>query len=306
VALKDIFLNRHAEIRSGWRIVIFLLALAALLFLVSIPLSYLGVTVGLLGPVLVLACSLAASYVATRFINRKPFTAIGLSLHPATFLEFGTGCLLGFLMMTGIFIVQYLLGFATLTSRGLSLQDSAWVLLSSIPFFGVAALTEEVIFRGYVFQTLIQAITILPAVFVMAVVFALVHLANPNTSTLGVINVGFAAILLSFAYLKTRSLWLPFGLHFAWNYSQTTLYSFPTSGLEFAGRRLFQSTHTGPEWLTGGLFGPEGGLLATAALIACTWYILKTRRLTVPEGIITLDSVEDLLKPESLSGDGTG
>jgi membrane protease YdiL (CAAX protease family) len=97
--------------------------------------------------------------------------------------------------------------------------------------------------------------------------------------------------------MKTRSLWLPFGLHVSWNYSQTVIYSFPTSGIDFAGFQLGETVQTGPEWITGGAFGPEGGALATLMLILSTWYILKSKSLSVPEGIITLDSIEDIIPP---------
>jgi uncharacterized protein len=130
---------------------------------------------------------------------------------------------------------------------------------------------------------------------IMSTLFGLAHALNPHATFLSTANVVLAGVWLSFAYLKTRSLWLPFGLHLSWNFAQTTLYAFPTSGFAFADRRLFLSDQTGPGWLTGGDFGPEGGVFATIALIASTWYILKTPLLKPPEGIITLDSVEDIL-----------
>jgi hypothetical protein len=86
-------------------------------------------------------------------------------------------------------------------------------------------------------------------------------------------------------------------LHFAWNFTQTTIYAFPTSGLAFEDRKLWVLEQTGPDWITGGAFGPEGGLLATLALLLGTWYVLKSRHLVVQEGIITLDSLEDILPP---------
>jgi hypothetical protein len=95
--------------------------------------------------------------------------------------------------------------------------------------------------------------------------------------------------------MKTRSLWLPSALHVAWNFAQTGVYGFPTSGYAFADRTLLLVGQTGPGWLTGGGFGPEGGILGTVALLAGNWYVLKSRLLTAPEGIITLDSLEDIL-----------
>jgi membrane protease YdiL (CAAX protease family) len=300
--LTAIILNRHRELRSGWRMLLFLLLSGGVGVAILFPLQ--GFLEGreLLAIFCVLAAVLLATYLMTRFANKKPLTAVGLSLHPGTFRELGTGCLLGFLMMTGIFFVEYGMGYVSFHSRGLSVADAAWLVLQSVTFFAVSAFFEELLFRGYLFQTLIQAVTFLPALLIVAVLFALAHAGNPNAGTLSLVNVALAGIWLSFAYMKTRSLWLPIGLHASWNFSQTTLFSFPTSGVQFAEKHLYALNQTGPDWVTGGAFGPEGGALCTVALLICTSYILKSDVCRAPEGIITLDSVEDLLKPTQGSG----
>ncbi|MFN0159476.1 MAG: type II CAAX prenyl endopeptidase Rce1 family protein [Bacteroidota bacterium] len=142
----------------------------------------------------------------------------------------------------------------------------------------------------------------MPAMLLAAALFAFAHGGNPNVSLFGFVNIGLASAWLSFAYLKVRNLWLPFGLHFGWNFSQTSIFGFPTSGISFEERKIMTLTQSGPEWLTGGAFGPEAGALATVALVACTWYIVRSKLLVAPEGIITLDSLEDLVVPE-LEGD---
>lgn len=280
----------------------FIVITGTITFVLVFSFQSLGAKGPFLGTVLALVGALTGSYLTTKFIDHKPFGSIGLSLHPAVLREFGMGCLLGFLMMTGIFVVEYVSGFVKLTWTEFTFLDTTWILIYSALFFAVGAFSEEVLFRGYLFQTLMQGITALPAMILMGGCFALAHLSNPHSTTFALINVGLAAIMLSIAYLKTRSLWLPFGLHLAWNYSQTVLYSFPTSGLQFADMKLLVLNQSGPEWLTGGDFGPEGGMLATIALIASAWYILKSKKIEVPEGIITLDSVEDLLESHPNSG----
>jgi membrane protease YdiL (CAAX protease family) len=281
---------------------LFILLAAAIGLALAAPLVSMGLLTTFWSELLSGISVLVATFIVTRFINHKPFTAIGLSLHPSTFREFGHGCLAGFLMVTGVFVVEFSLGYVGLEWRGLHLHGISWVILSSTLIFAVGAFFEEVLFRGYFFQTLMQGVTLLPATLIVAALFALAHARNPNVSTFGLINVALAAIWLSFAYMKTRSLWLPCGLHFSWNFSQTTLYSFPTSGIQFAEQRFFLLTQSGPEWLTGGAFGPEGGALATLALVGGTWYVLKSR-LSPPGGIITLDSVEDLLEPRTTTVD---
>lgn len=295
MTFTHIFINRHAEVRMGWRLFLFIVLILVLVQLSRLTLIAVGLADDLAINSLVLVSSLLVSYLLTRFINRKPFGAIGLSLHPHMGREFGMGCLLGFLMMTGIVLVELMSGYVQLSWRGFGAFQSARTVLGAVPYFAVAAGSEEVLFRGYFFQTLIQWMTFLPSTLLMAAIFGISHLLNPHATTFGLINVALAGICLSVAYMKTRSLWLPFGLHFAWNFSQSALYSFPTSGIGFGGFRLFDLTQQGPEWVTGGAFGPEGGVLATLSLAIGTWYILKSHYLRAPEGIITLDSVEDLL-----------
>lgn len=299
--LLAVIVDRHGELRSGWRVLLFMLVAGILTGSVLLPLEHFKVATDFSLRVFALIAVVVATLVMTRFINRKPFAAIGLSLHPAMFRELGVGCLLGFLMVTGIFAVEYLLGYAVLQWRDLSALEYLWVFISAAVTFLVAAAFEELFFRGYPFQTLIQGITFFPAMLVMATLFILAHTSNPNVNAFGLVNVGLAAVWLSFAYFKTRSLWLPIGLHFSWNFSETTLFSYPTSGIRFEGLSLTLISQTGPGWLNGGSFGPEGGALATVALMFSTWYILKSKSLAAPEGIVTLDSPEDLL-PAAPSG----
>jgi membrane protease YdiL (CAAX protease family) len=300
----SVFLNRHRELRSGWRIFGFLLLWSALTFVFAGPFILLDLTSDVLFRLALLASLVLATYGFTRFVNKKPFGSIGLSLHPLMFRELGIGCLIGFLMMTGIFVVQLMLGWVDISWRGLSVVGAAQAIGWSLLVFAIAAFFEEFLFRGYVFQTLIQWITFLPATTLMACLFALAHSQNPNVTTFALVNVGLANVWLSIAYMRTRSLYLPFGLHFTWNFSQTSLYGFPTSGGSFQDQRVFDLVQQGPDWITGATFGPEGGALATLALVAGTWYVLKSRFVVVPEGIVTLDSLEDVLlrRPEAEAG----
>jgi membrane protease YdiL (CAAX protease family) len=308
--MKTIFLDRYGTVRPGWKILIFVLLAVAFVFGFTAPFRLLdpqGDEAGLdwiirvVVPVMAVPGVLLASYLSTRWLNRKPFAAVGLWLHHRAAAEILWGCLLGFLMMAFIFFALYAGGFVQIGFRSIGATGIAGVVVSAALLFAAGAMVEEVVFRGYPFQTLIQGITLLPAVILMAVLFSAAHLTNPNTSLFGIVNIGLAAIWLSFAYLKTKGLWLPFGLHFGWNFSQTTIFAFPTSGVEFAEYKLFSTVVTGPEWLTGGAFGPEGGALATVTLIACTFYVLKAKRFEAVAGIVTLDTIEDLVpEPERL------
>ncbi|HSQ75516.1 MAG TPA: CPBP family intramembrane glutamic endopeptidase, partial [Bacteroidota bacterium] len=196
---------------------------------------------------------------------------------------------------SAIFVLMLAAGYVAITWRALAWGNVLAAMLFSLLVFVPAAAFEELLFRGYAFQTLAQGITMLPAILVMSGLFGAAHLQNPHSTLLSTVNVMLAGIWLSLAYLKTRGLWLPFGLHLSWNFTQTTVYGFPTSGLAMADRQIWSTVENGPDWITGGPFGPEGGILATVVLLAGTWYVVKSGTLNAPEGIVTLDSVEDLL-----------
>lgn len=300
--VRTIFLSRHGELRSGWRILLFLVLLSILGALLVAPVALSGIRSQDLGVLGITLALLAASYVMTRFVNRKPLAAIGLWLSRRAVRDTAAGIGVGAMMMAGIFVVGFTLGYATPVWQGFSPGQLALAMLRFAVTFALAAALEELLFRGYAFQTLMQAITFAPAMLLVSFLFALAHAQNPNSTLFGLFNVALAGIWLSFAYFKTRGLWLPTGLHFGWNFAQTALFGFPTSGAAFAGQKPVVTLQSGPEWVTGGAFGPEGGVLATIALIAGTWYVLKSPAFAPPPAVVTLESIEDLLRPQDADG----
>jgi membrane protease YdiL (CAAX protease family) len=131
--------------------------------------------------------------------------------------------------------------------------------------FGLALLTfvcvgaaEEVLIRGYTLQVLERAWGTGGAVGASAAIFALLHIANPDAGLTAVVGLAAAGLLFAYAYLTTRALWLPIGLHVSWNLSEGPIFGFPVSGL--AGAGLLRTRVDGPELVTGGSFGPEAGL----------------------------------------------
>jgi membrane protease YdiL (CAAX protease family) len=301
---RVIFLTRHGDLRSGWKMLLFILLGSVLL----LGLGWVALALHAGGEYVQLALALGAlgvtTWIMTRMVNRKPFSAVGLAVRPPVRREIALGLLLGFLMMSGIFIAHLSLGFVRITVIAPSWGSAALVIGESFLLFALAAFLEEFLFRGYLFQTLIQGVTFLPATLIFAVLFALAHLRNPNVTPVGLVNIALAGIWLSFAYMKTRRLWLPFALHLSWNFTQTTVFGFPTSGLEMGRRKIVDSVVSGPDWITGGTFGPEGGVLASIAILLCTWHLLKSSWYAVPAGCVTLDSIEDLLPQEAAEGTG--
>jgi membrane protease YdiL (CAAX protease family) len=131
-----------------------------------------------------------------------------------------------------------------------------------------AALFEELVFRGVGQVLLAKAVGRIPAMVLLSVLFALAHIKNDNVTTLGLTNIALAGIFLGLAFYAPGGIWTAWGAHLGWN---TTLAAFdaPVSGLPFS-IPLINYQPGGPSWLTGGSFGPEGGILASVALVMMT------------------------------------
>lgn len=156
---------------------------------------------------------------------------------------------------------------------------SLWALVA-------AAMVEEVTFRGYPLHRLMEAIGAPAAVTVTSCLFGLAHLRNPHASLLGAVNTAEIGALLGLAYVRTRSLWLCWGIHFGWNLALGLGYGLVVSGYsEFS---VFMSgTLEGQRWLTGGDYGIEASVTATAVNLAVIVALLAlVKRRPVPEIVL--------------------
>ncbi len=131
-----------------------------------------------------------------------------------------------------------------------------------------AALLEEVMFRGVAQVVLARAVGRVAAVLLLSFLFALAHLANPNGSALGLVNIALAGVFLGLTFYAPGGIWTAWGAHLGWNAALAAADA-PVSGLPFQ-IPLIDYSPGGPVWLTGGSFGPEGGLLATVAIVLAT------------------------------------
>lgn len=179
-------------------------------------------------------------------------------------------------------------------------RPSAWGWLASdAAFFALWALGEEIAFRGYAFQRFEQSVGSLGAALGFAAYYALVQLQTPGTSYESVAVSVVLSLLLSTAYLRTRALWLSWGLNFGWKASQALIFGLAVEGLN-AHSPVIQGNPTGPFWLTGGGFGLDGTWIAFAVLVAAIPVVFRITRdldfrynapLLVPAGIpVDLDA----------------
>jgi membrane protease YdiL (CAAX protease family) len=136
-----------------------------------------------------------------------------------------------------------------------------------------AALAEEIMFRGLPLVLLDKVLGRSAAIVLLSVVFALVHAKNPDVTFLALGNIALAGILLSLAFYSPGGMWAAFGAHLGWNGTLAALGT-EVSGLPFE-IPLIDYYIGGPEWITGGPFGPEGGLVGTAAITAAIVLVVQ-------------------------------
>ncbi len=123
---------------------------------------------------------------------------------------------------------------------------------------------EELLARGYWFQNLRDGISLPAAVILTSAMFAFLHAANLNATPAAVAWIFPAGLFLAYGLVRTNQLWLSLGLHLGWNFFEGPIFGFPISGLETFS--LIEQINTGPTVWTGGLFGPEAGLIVLPVL----------------------------------------
>ena len=189
---------------------------------------------------------------------------------------FGLGLLAGSLTAGAALLISVLAGQARWVNDAGTLGDYAVQSLKTIAVLAPAALAEEVLFRGVPLVLLAGAFGRGSAVVGISLLFALAHITNPNATPLGLGNIALAGIFLGLAFYAPGGIWTAFGAHLGWN-SLLACLDTPVSGVPF-DIPLLDYNAGSPVWLTGGTFGPEGGLAATLALTAAVVVMARWAR----------------------------
>jgi hypothetical protein len=273
--------------RVIWRIAFFVLAtVAGGLFAANVVYSIVALT-----PIVDLARQYAVSladfgellalligtYASLRIVDGlrdRVWSRIGLGqpeLRPKLLMIGFVAGTLGILVPCAILIVAGRFSFETQPAELVSWWSaSRGALFMLVP----AAFVEELAMRGYLLTTLIESTGTWSAVAITSVVFAMLHLLNPDPTVLSTAMVALAGVFLATVRLTTGSLWAAGIAHLAWNLAQAVVLHAPVSGLPMPtpGYRLVDH---GPVWLTGGEWGPEGGIAAAGGMLLATFLLVK-------------------------------
>jgi membrane protease YdiL (CAAX protease family) len=307
------FLNDAGRLRSGWRVVIYVLAFFVLIFLLGAlvrialhlgALLHLGSSPFLedvVFRVTLLSSALVAGWICNRWLEGLPWRALGLCFHSGWFRDLFTGSLFGGAALMLACAIAMIAGGLHFVFPGRAFLFSILrALIQTGVLFIIAALAEEAMFRGYPLQTLSRAGLIPLALIFTSVPFGIIHWQNPNATLFSSTNTALAGVWLGVAYLKTRSLWFPLGVHWAWNWAQGSIFGVPVSGLKLSRYPLLQSIDKGPAWLTGASYGIEGGLACTIALLASTIFIWRTGLVSATPEMKKLTSEENPIRPAAV------
>ncbi|MDT5063772.1 MAG: protease family protein [Acidobacteriota bacterium] len=311
---KDIFLNQTGRLRSGWRLAVFCVFYLAILGLsIQLIKALLLLAPDTFGPVLesnwgfvvqavflLIVPAVLAGWACSKFLEDLPARALGWGLQTGWLRDFLSGSLVGVAsLLFAAAIATFSGGFHFALNAPLLFESVGKTLLVSCLVFIIAAAGEEALFRGYPLQTMARSHQAWVAIIITSIIFSYGHLNNPNAvAGFTFINTALAGLWLAIAYLRTRNLWFPLGIHWAWNWTMGAVLGLPVSGIErLTPHPLLRAADLGPAWLTGGHYGIEGGAACTVALLLSTFFIWRTRLVSPTEEMMRLTDQENP-KPE--------
>jgi membrane protease YdiL (CAAX protease family) len=230
-------------------------------------------------------------WVVGQFLDRRKFADFGLRLNRNWWIDFLFGFGLGAGLMGLIFLIEISLGWITITKLFHSeISGTPFYIAIIIPIvlYISVGFYEELLSRGYRLINISEGLSgkyigprvaILLATLISSINFGVMHASNPNATFISTFNIIIAGIFLSTAFILTGQLAIPIGIHISWNFFQGNVFGFPVSGLNFHAASFIDIKQHGPTLWTGGLFGPEAGLISVFAMLVgillTIWWIKR-------------------------------
>lgn len=293
-----LYSSEEPRVRAGWRLAIQSLILLAIGGCLSVPLF---IVLLIFDPTLlasypnlkpehmllaVIAETVAVTlsvFLARRYLDKRSIESLGLKLNLQSLFDVLVGIAITLLQMGSIYLLMSQLGWITFEGFAWEVDPIGIVIKNTFLFlliFMLVGWTEELLSRGYHLQTIASGTNLFWGVLLSSAVFSLLHIGNAGANWASVMGIFFAGLLFAYAYIRTKQLWLPIGMHIGWNFFEGVVFGFPVSGLDTYA--LTRITVQGPKIWTGGVFGPEAGLIVLPALIlgAFLIYLYTMRRTT--------------------------
>lgn len=222
--------------------------------------------------------TLAVVWLFTTKVDKKSFASIGFDKTNMV-KDIVLGLAMGFVIILSGFSILVL----THQLQFIDIKFNALNLLYSVGIFVFVAVSEEVFTRGYILRNLAFSFNKYMALVVSALIFSLMHLANPNANVVGLSIIFLSGLVLGLPYLYTKNLWFPIALHFSWNFFQGPIFGFNVSGLNFY--KLIETKYATANNWNGGEFGFEGSIVAVFFLLCALTaiYFLFRNRTAIEE-----------------------
>jgi len=219
---------------------------------------------------LINASQIVVLFIVFKLIYKRPVSQMGLS-RKYWLKRMGQGCLTGFIAISLYALFAQVFGIAGFTEFNLSYLFTPNMFTSFILFVSVG-FYEEILCRGFLMTVLKTTRNKWVIIAAPAVIFGFLHLLNPNVTFISIFNIILIGLAFAYMFVKTGSLWMPIGFYIMWNFFQGNIYGIQVSGMDQTAP-LFRYTASGPDILTGGTFGAEGGLICTVIMLALLAYI---------------------------------
>ena len=281
---RVVFRDSTGAVRPPWRLLVFAaVSIASLIIingaavpLVSGALALIGVRL-VLFPWALLAAAVLAHAITFRLVDPRGWRSVRLDPSALRLRPILTAAVLGAGAVALATVPLLVLGWLRIVPGPAG--SSIGTGLAILPFLAPAALWEELVFRGYGFAVLAEWWGTPAALGVTSLAFGLVHLENAGATAESVGVVVIAGLFLGGVLVAMRSLWAAFTAHLAWNWTLAGVLHSAVSGVPFATPD-YRVVDAGPDWATGGVWGPEGGVPAALSLLAVTIYLYarRTRR----------------------------
>lgn len=204
--------------------------------------------------------AIATSLLFRRFIDRQPVYSMGFA-----WKGHQRDAWAGFLLGPVLLGIGSLILFSLHAIHWTDTRLHAGAIATGLVLFLFTALSEELVFRGYILNNLLSSLDKWPALGASALLFTLTHLGNAHLHPIALVNLLAGGLLLGINYIYTRNLWFSLFFHFSWNFFQGAVLGYEVSG--FGLESIWHMERKGEELLTGGAFGFEGSVVATGLLV---------------------------------------
>ncbi len=310
------------RLRAPWRVLVAAVVFVAVVFVLSIVFTRVAITAGVepelfemeadagltggtlavfAGLILVTTVGVLVSvWLVARYIDRRRVTDYGFRLDPRWWSDFAFGLALGAVLPTVMLVVGWAVGWYRVTGFFVSEGSFLSAFGAVVVLFVSVGVYEELLVRGWLLTNVAEGLryfgerwAVVAAVLLTSSLFGVLHLPNPGASFASATIITLAGVFLALGYVLTGELSIPIGIHITWNLFNGSVYGFGVSGIRLPVS--FVSTEgVGPEYVTGGEFGPEAGLLGGVAVAvgsaAILWWVRRREGETkIHESVTTPD-----------------